>query len=229
MRTSRLFCRKWIQKGDHGGMIGDSGENSGSGQEDLFGPFMRVNPPAVAPTVSFTHHVATTPEHPQAEGSEALAMQFCPGEKRRLMSVMGRHSRESGQIMGEGETKSHKSNSKRSQQGSKGTGPHESLEILLIASQQAWKKEQRVGKLSLALDNSTGSSSKVVTRSVLIGIATSGPLKHARVRLQKQKSKQRPSGKLPTPPLHKFKFWRSSSLLFFPNQSIFSHQPRNHS
>ena len=58
-------------------MIGDSGKNSGSGQEDLFGPFMRVNPPAVAPTVSFTNHVATTPEDPQAEGSEALVMQFC--------------------------------------------------------------------------------------------------------------------------------------------------------
>ena len=38
--------------GDHGGMTGDSGEDSGSGQEDL--------------------------EDPQAEGSSALAMQFYP-------------------------------------------------------------------------------------------------------------------------------------------------------
>ena len=69
---------------------------------------------------------------------------------------MERHSRESGQIMGVGEKKSHKSNSnsKRSQQGSKGTGPHESLEILPIASQQAWKKEQSVGKLSSVLETS---------------------------------------------------------------------------
>jgi len=46
-------------------MTGDSGEDSGSGQEDLFGPFARVYPPAAAPTVSSTKHAATTPEDPK--------------------------------------------------------------------------------------------------------------------------------------------------------------------
>ena len=54
-----------FRSGDHGGMTGDSGEDSGSGQEDLFGPFVRAYPPAVAATVSSTKHAATTPEDPQ--------------------------------------------------------------------------------------------------------------------------------------------------------------------
>lgn len=114
-----------FRSGDQSGMTSDSGEDSGSGHEHLYGPSVRMNIPAVAPTVSPTNHAATTPEDAQAEGSEALAMQFYRielGEQRRLMGVMEHHSRESGRIMGEGETKSHKSKSKRSKQRSKGTG-----------------------------------------------------------------------------------------------------------
>jgi len=114
-----------LGSGDHSGMTSDSGEDSGSGQEHPFGRSVRMNVPAVAPTVSPTNHAATPPEDAQAEGSEALAMQFYRielGEQRRLMGVMEHHSRESGRIMGEGETKGHKSKSKRSKQRSKGTG-----------------------------------------------------------------------------------------------------------
>ena len=114
-----------LRSGDHSGMTSDSGEDSGSGQEHPFGPSVRMNIHAQAPTFSPTNHAATTPEDAQAEGSEALAMQFYRielGEQRRLMGVMEHHSRESGRIMGEGETKSHKSKSKRSKQRSKGTG-----------------------------------------------------------------------------------------------------------
>jgi tyrosine-protein phosphatase 2/3 len=114
-----------ISGGDHSGMSSDSGEDSGSGQEHAIGHFVRMNNPAVAPTVSPTNHAATTPEDAQAEGSEALAMQFYRielGEQRRLMGVMEHHSKESGRIMGEGQSKSHKSKSKRSKQRSKGTG-----------------------------------------------------------------------------------------------------------
>ena len=114
-----------LRSGDQSGMTSDSGEDSGSGQEHPFGPSLRMNISAVAPTVSPTNRAATTPEDAQAEGSEALAMQFYRielGEQRRLMGVMEHHSRESGRIMGEGETKGHKSKSKKSKQRSKGTG-----------------------------------------------------------------------------------------------------------
>jgi hypothetical protein len=110
--------------GDHSGMSSDSGDDSGSGQEHASGHLGRTNPPA-APWISPTNHAATTPEDAQAEGSEALAMQFYRielGEQRRLMGVMEHHSRESGRVMEEGETKSRKSKSKRSKQRSKGMG-----------------------------------------------------------------------------------------------------------
>ena len=70
-----------------------------------------------------------------------------------------------------------------------------------MASQQAWKREQGIGRLSAALDNSTwfilqGSDSWCFHRHRNIW-----PFEHARARLQKQKLKQHPSGKLHTPPL----------------------------
>jgi len=111
--------------GDHSGMSSDSGDDSGSGQEHGAGHFGQTNPPAMASWISPTNHAATTPEDAPAEGSEALAMQFYRielGEQRRLMGVMEHHSRESGRIMEEGETKSRKSKSKRSKQRNKGTG-----------------------------------------------------------------------------------------------------------
>jgi hypothetical protein len=110
--------------GDHSGDSSDSGEDSGSGQGHAVPHHFRANLPALAATVFPTHHAATTLEDAQAEGSEALAMQFYRielGEQRRLMGVMEHHSRESGRPIEEGETKSHKSKSKRSKR-SKGTG-----------------------------------------------------------------------------------------------------------
>ena len=104
-------------------MTGDSGEGSGSDQEVLFGPFVRVDLPLVAPTVSPTNHVAAIPEDPRAERSEALAMQsyrIDPGGQSRLMGVMGHHSMESAEIMREGESKSHKPKSKRRTAGQQG-------------------------------------------------------------------------------------------------------------
>jgi len=113
-----------ISRGDHSGMSSDSEEDSGSDQEHAIGHCVRMNIPPMAPTFSPTDHAATTPEDAQAEGSEALAMQFYRielGEQRRLMGVMQHHSRESGRIIGEGEAKGHKSKSKRVKR-SKGTG-----------------------------------------------------------------------------------------------------------
>ena len=112
-----------ISGGDHSGMSSDSGEDSGddsgSGREYAGAHHVRMDPPAVI------NNVETTLDDPQAEGSEALAMQFYRielGEQRRLMGVMEHHSKESGRIMEGGEKKGSKSKSKRSKQRSKGTG-----------------------------------------------------------------------------------------------------------
>ena len=112
-----------ISGGDHSGMSSDSDEDSGSGHEHAY--HVRMDQPAVASTVSPLNNTETTLEDPQAEGSEALAMQFYRielGEQRRLMGVMEHHSRESGRVIEGGERKSSKSKSKRSKQRSKGTG-----------------------------------------------------------------------------------------------------------
>ena len=109
--------------GDHSGMSSDSDEDSGSGHEHAH--HVRMDQPAVASTISPLNNAETTLEDPQAEGSEALAMQFYRielGEQRRLMGVMEHHSRESGRIIEGGEKKGNKSKSKRSKQRSKGTG-----------------------------------------------------------------------------------------------------------
>ena len=114
-----------ISGGDHSGMSSDSDEDSGSGHEHAGAYHMRTDQPAVASTVPPVNNAETTPEDPQAEGSEALAMQFYRielGEQRRLMGVMEHHSRESGRIMEGGEKKGNKSKSKRSKQRSKGAG-----------------------------------------------------------------------------------------------------------
>jgi hypothetical protein len=111
-----------ISGGDHSGMSSDSGEDSGSGHEHTGAHHARTDRPAVASTVSPVNNAETIPEDAQAEGSEALAMQFYRielGEQRRLMGVMEHHSRESGRVM-EGDEKKRKS--KRSKQRSKGTG-----------------------------------------------------------------------------------------------------------
>jgi hypothetical protein len=112
-----------ISGGDHSGMSSDSDEDSGSGHEHAY--HVRMDQPAVASTVSPLNNTETTLEDPQAEGSEALAMQFYRielGEQRRLMGVMEHHSRESGRVIEGGERKGSKSKSKRSKQRSKGTG-----------------------------------------------------------------------------------------------------------
>ena len=106
-----------ISGGDHSGMSSDSGEDSGedSGSGHEHAHHVRMDPSA---------NNAETLDDPQAEGSEALAMQFYRielGEQRRLMGVMEHHSKESGRIMEGGEKKGSKSKSKRSKR-SKGTG-----------------------------------------------------------------------------------------------------------
>jgi len=111
--------------GDHSGMSSDSGEDSGSGHEYAGPHHVRADPPTGAATASPTNNAESTLDDSQAEGSEALAMQFYRielGEQRRLMGVMEHHSKESGRIMEGGEKKSSKSKSKRSKQRSKGTG-----------------------------------------------------------------------------------------------------------
>ncbi|KAI9512300.1 hypothetical protein F5148DRAFT_1163839 [Russula earlei] len=152
--------------GDHSGMSSDSGDDSGSGQERALGPYVRMNLPAVA-----------------SWDSEALAMQFYRielGEQRRLMGVMEHHSRESGRIMEEGETKSHKSKSKRSKHRSKGTG-----------RSSRGKHASRDFPYSITAGVEKGTKNRY--RNIW-------PFEHARVRLQKQKPNDRPNGKLPTPP-----------------------------
>lgn len=107
---------------DHSDSSSDSGDDSGSGREYM-GAYDRMNPSALAPAVSPTKASAIMPEDPQAEGSEALAMQFYRielGEQRRLMGIMAHHSRESGRVL-DGETKSSKSK-KRSKLRNKGMG-----------------------------------------------------------------------------------------------------------
>ena len=107
---------------DHSDTSSDSGDDSGSGREYL-GGYNHMNPPALAPAVFPANASAMMPEDPQAEGSEALAMQFYRielGEQRRLMGIMAHHSRESGRVL-EGEAKSSKSK-KRSKLRSKGMG-----------------------------------------------------------------------------------------------------------
>ena len=104
---------------DHSDSSSDSGDDSGSGREYMDG---YVNPPAPAPAVFPANASTMMPEDPQAEGSEALAMQFYRielGEQRRLMGIMAHHSRESGRVL-EGETKS--KSKKRSKLRSKGMG-----------------------------------------------------------------------------------------------------------
>ena len=124
-----------ISGGEHSGMSSDSDEDSGN--EHAFSHFARANLPGVTSTAFPTNRAATTPEGAQAEGSEALAMQFYRielGEQRRLMGVMEHHSRESGRIVEGSETKTYKSKVKRSKQRSKGTrrssrGKHGSREF----------------------------------------------------------------------------------------------------
>jgi tyrosine-protein phosphatase 2/3 len=114
-----------ISGGEHSAMSSDSGEDSGSGNEHPFKHVTRSNLFAVGSTAFPTNHATSTPEGPQAEGTEALAMQFYRielGEQRRLMGVMEHHSRESGRVIEEGGTKSNKSKLKRSKQRSQGTG-----------------------------------------------------------------------------------------------------------
>jgi hypothetical protein len=108
-----------ISGGDHSGMSSDSGEDSGSGHEYAGAHHVRMDPGVAL------NNAETTLDDPQAEGSEALAMQFYRielGEQRRLMGVMEHHSKESGRILEGGEKKGSKSKSKRSKQRSKGTG-----------------------------------------------------------------------------------------------------------
>ncbi|KAI0296675.1 hypothetical protein BC826DRAFT_1103775 [Russula brevipes] len=167
--------------GDHSGDSSDSGEDSGSGQGHAV-PHFRPNLPALAATVFPTHHAA---EDAQAEGSEALAMQFYRielGEQRRLMGVMEHHSRESGRIMEEGETKSHKSKSKRSKR-SKGTSKG-------AGRSSRGKHASRDFPYSITAGVEKGAKNRY--RNIW-------PFEHARVRLKKQKPQERPSGKFPTP------------------------------
>jgi len=106
---------------DHSETSSDSGDDSGSGGE-YAGGYDHMDPPALAPALFPTNASAMVLEDPQAEGSEALAMQFYRielGEQRRLMGIMEHHSRESGRVL-EGETKG--KSKKRSKLRSKGMG-----------------------------------------------------------------------------------------------------------
>ncbi|KAI9445507.1 hypothetical protein H4582DRAFT_2053503 [Lactarius indigo] len=162
---------------DHSDSSSDSGDDSGSGRE-YAGGYDHTDPPALAPAIFPTNASAMIPEDPQAEGSEALAMQFYRielGEQRRLMGIMEHHSRESGRVL-EGETKGSKSK-KRSKLRSKGMG-----------RSSRGKHGSREFPYSITAGVEKGAKNRY--RNIW-------PFEHARVRLQK---KQRSIGKLPTPP-----------------------------
>ena len=166
-----------ISGGEHSGMSSDSGEDSGedsgSGHEYAGARHVRMDPAA--------NNAETTFDDPQAEGSEALAMQFYRielGEQRRLMGVMEHHSKESGRIMEGGEKKGSKSKSKRSKQRSKGTGrssrgKHSSRDFpySITAGVEKGAKNRQVQ----CLDNPTVHSSDA-WRSHFTDTVTSGPL-----------------------------------------------------
>ena len=170
-----------ISGGDHSGMSSDSGEDSGSGHEYAGAHHVRIDPAAVASTSFPTNNAETNLDDPQAEGSEALAMQFYRielGEQRRLMGVMEHHSKESGRIMEGGEKKGSKSKSKRSKQRSKGPGrssrgKHSSRDFpySITAGVEKGAKNRQVQ----CLDNPTLQSSDA-WRSHFTDTVTSGPL-----------------------------------------------------
>ncbi|KAH8992080.1 hypothetical protein EDB92DRAFT_1991275 [Lactarius akahatsu] len=162
---------------DHSDSSSDSGDDSGSGRE-YAGGYDHTDPPAPAPAIFPTNVSAMMLDDPQAEGSEALAMQFYRielGEQRRLMGIMEHHSRESGRVM-EGETKGSKSK-KRSKLRSKGMG-----------RSSRGKHGSREFPYSITAGVEKGAKNRY--RNIW-------PFEHARVRLQK---KQRSIGKLPIPP-----------------------------
>ncbi|KAH9075747.1 hypothetical protein EDB83DRAFT_2515442 [Lactarius deliciosus] len=162
---------------DHSDSSSDSGDDSGSGRE-YAGGYDHMDPPALAPAIFPTNASAMMLEDPQAEGSEALAMQFYRielGEQRRLMGIMEHHSRESGRVL-EGESKGSKSK-KRSKLRSKGMG-----------RSSRGKHGSREFPYSITAGVEKGAKNRY--RNIW-------PFEHARVRLQK---KQRSIGKLPTPP-----------------------------
>jgi hypothetical protein len=163
-----------ISGGDHSGMSSDSGEDSGSGHEYAGAYHVRMDPGVAL------NNAETTLDDSQAEGSEALAMQFYRielGEQRRLMGVMEHHSKESGRIMEGGEKKG-KSKSKRSKQRSKGTGrssrgKHSSRDFpySITAGVEKGAKNRQVQ----CLDNPTLHSSDA-WRSHFTDTVTFGPL-----------------------------------------------------
>ncbi|KAH9046455.1 hypothetical protein EDB84DRAFT_1674108 [Lactarius hengduanensis] len=161
---------------DHSDSSSDSGDDSGSGRE-YAGGYDHTDPPALAPAIFPTNVSAMMLEDPQAEGSEALAMQFYRielGEQRRLMGIMEHHSRESGRVL-EGETKGSKSKKRsklRKGMGRSSRGKHGSREF----------------PYSITAGVEKGAKNRY--RNIW-------PFEHARVRLQK---KQRSIAKLPTPP-----------------------------
>ena len=150
----------------------DSGEDSGSGHEYPGAHHVRMDPLA-APM----YNAETTLDDPQAEGSEALAMQFYRielGEQRRLMGVMEHHSKESGRVMEGGEKKSSRSKSKRSKRtGRSSRGKHSSRDFpySITAGVEKGAKNRQVQRLA----NPTAQSADA-WRSHFTDTVTFGPL-----------------------------------------------------
>ena len=141
-----------ISGGDHSGMSSDSGEDSGSGHEYAGAHHMRMDPSAVA-----LNNAEATLDDPQAEGSEALAMQFYRielGEQRRLMGVMEHHSKESGRILEGARRRAASQRRGVSCVARAPDGLHEGntvLEIFPTASQQVWKRGRRTGTCNVLI------------------------------------------------------------------------------
>ncbi|KAI0271598.1 hypothetical protein BC834DRAFT_841188 [Gloeopeniophorella convolvens] len=187
---------------DHSGMSSDSGEDSGSGREHADRHLVRTHLAAAALAVAPLDHTGIVPDDAEAEGSEALAMQFYRielGEQRRLMGVMKHHSKESGKVIEESDAQSgSKTKTKRSKRRNRGTG-HSSR----------GKQGPREFPYSITAGVEKGTKNRY--RNIW-------PFEHARVRLQKQKPK-RPTAKPLTPP----RDWNTGSLrpLSLPTPSEF--------
>ncbi|KAI0043883.1 hypothetical protein FA95DRAFT_1681592 [Auriscalpium vulgare] len=158
----------------------DSGDDSGSGREhqDIVKAPLRVHFPATQPDVPHDDEGGED----MAEGSEALAMQFYRielGEQRRLMGVMEHHSRESGDVIGddaEGGGRTKQGKRRKSKKTSSGSGKD--------GAKGSTRGGHAKGGFPYSITAGVEKGAKNRYRNIW-------PFEHARVRLQK--SKTRPS------------------------------------
>ncbi|KAI0314261.1 hypothetical protein OF83DRAFT_463208, partial [Amylostereum chailletii] len=155
----------------------DDGPDSGGDGHDPAKPHVRFPLPSPPPD-----HSLPKADEDVAVGSEALAMQFYRielGEQRRLMGVMAHHSRESGQVVAEGDK------GKRSPKSKSGSSEHGS-------PKKSRKKRRSGGKTDAHLHGFPYSITAGVEKGTKNRYRNIWPFEHARVRLQK-KPRSRPA------------------------------------